>query len=139
MELKQEEKITGSIANISEENFNKGAVRDASTLLQGKGSGLIITSGSGDVTRESQIRLRGYFHFTEWPGTNDCNWLEFRVFDMSTVFTFGYWIYLRIERCFFSLLFTVPVLRGCDPDHTKRGSGSRTQVTYNAYVTMDKV
>ena len=51
--------ITGSVANISEENFNKGVNRDASDLLQGKVAGLTITSGSGDVTRGSQIQLRG--------------------------------------------------------------------------------
>ena len=51
--------ITGSVANISEENFNKGVNRDASDLLQGKVAGLTITSGSGDVTRSSQIQLRG--------------------------------------------------------------------------------
>ena len=51
--------ITGSVANISAENFNKGVNRDASDLLQGKVAGLTITSGSGDVTRGSQIQLRG--------------------------------------------------------------------------------
>lgn len=51
--------ITGSIANVSEENFNKGVTRDAADLLQGKVAGLQITTGSGDVTRGAQIRLRG--------------------------------------------------------------------------------
>ena len=35
--------ITGSVANVSEENFNKGVNRDASDLLQGKVAGLQIT------------------------------------------------------------------------------------------------
>ena len=51
--------ITGSVANVSEESFNKGITRDASDLLQGKVAGLTITSGSGDVTRGSTMRLRG--------------------------------------------------------------------------------
>ena len=51
--------ITGSVANVSEENFNKGVTRDASDLLQGKVAGLTITTGSGDVTRGAQIQLRG--------------------------------------------------------------------------------
>lgn len=59
--------ITGSVANVSEENFNKGVNRDASDLLQGKVAGLQITSGSGDVTRSSQIRLR-YFHLQNDQG-----------------------------------------------------------------------
>ena len=51
--------ITGSVANVSEESFNKGITRDASDLLQGKVAGLTITSGSGDVTRGSTMPLRG--------------------------------------------------------------------------------
>lgn len=31
--------ITGSVANVSEENFNKGVTRDASDLLRGKWPG----------------------------------------------------------------------------------------------------
>lgn len=53
------EQITGSVANVSEANFNKGVNRDAADLLQGKVAGLQITTGSGDVTRGAQIRLRG--------------------------------------------------------------------------------
>lgn len=39
--------ITGSVANVSEKDFNKGLTRDATDLLQGKVAGLMINSGSG--------------------------------------------------------------------------------------------
>lgn len=51
--------ITGSVANVTEDNFNKGLTRDATDLLQGKVAGLMINSGSGDVTSTSRMRLRG--------------------------------------------------------------------------------
>jgi len=51
--------ISGSVANISEKNFNKGLTQNAVDLLKGKVAGLTITQGSGDVTNEQTIRLRG--------------------------------------------------------------------------------
>ncbi len=51
--------ITGSVANVSEKDFNKGLTKDAADLLQGKVAGLVITSGSGDITSGQTIRLRG--------------------------------------------------------------------------------
>ena len=51
--------VTGSIANVTEKDFNKGITQTAIDLLQGKVAGLVITSGSGDITSEQIIRLRG--------------------------------------------------------------------------------
>jgi iron complex outermembrane receptor protein len=51
--------ISGSVANISERNFNKGVNQNAVDLLKGKVAGLAITQGSGDITRDQTIRLRG--------------------------------------------------------------------------------
>ena len=51
--------VSGSITNVSEKNFNKGVNRTAVDLLQGKVPGLIITQGSGDVTSDQTVRLRG--------------------------------------------------------------------------------
>ncbi|MGE0019514.1 MAG: TonB-dependent receptor [Draconibacterium sp.] len=51
--------ISGSVANIAEKSFNKGLTQNAADLLKGKVAGLTITQGSGDVTRDQTIRLRG--------------------------------------------------------------------------------
>jgi iron complex outermembrane receptor protein len=51
--------ISGSVASIAEKSFNKGLTQNAADLLKGKVAGLTITQGSGDVTREQTIRLRG--------------------------------------------------------------------------------
>ncbi len=55
----QKREVSGSITNVSEKDFNKGVTRNAVDLLQGKVAGLVITSGSGDVTSDQTIRLRG--------------------------------------------------------------------------------
>ncbi len=51
--------ISGSVTNVSEKSFNKGVTRTGVDLLKGKVAGLTITNGSGDVTSEQTIRLRG--------------------------------------------------------------------------------
>ncbi len=51
--------ISGSVVNVSEKSFNKGVVSSGVDLLKGKVAGLTITNGSGDITKEQTIRLRG--------------------------------------------------------------------------------
>lgn len=55
----QKREVSGSITSVSEKDFNKGVNRTAVDLLQGKVAGLVITSGSGDVTSSQTVRLRG--------------------------------------------------------------------------------
>jgi TonB-linked SusC/RagA family outer membrane protein len=57
-EMKRRE-LTGSVTNVTSEDFNQGVTRDAADLLQGKVAGLTISTPSGDVTDGSRIRLRG--------------------------------------------------------------------------------
>ena len=51
--------ISGAVTNISERNFNKGVTQTGVDLLKGKVAGLTITNGSGDITKDQTIRLRG--------------------------------------------------------------------------------
>jgi TonB-linked SusC/RagA family outer membrane protein len=52
-------KVSGSITNVTEKDFNKGASQNAADLLQGRVAGLTITNPGGDVTTTQTIRLRG--------------------------------------------------------------------------------
>ncbi len=51
--------ITGSVASISEKDFNTGNVTSAAQLLQGKVAGLTISRANGDPNGKVGIRLRG--------------------------------------------------------------------------------
>ena len=130
--------ITGSVANVSEENFNKGVNRDASDLLQGKVAGLQITSGSGDVTRSSQIRLRGTSTLQNDQG-------PMIVIDgvpggdMSTVSPSDIESISVLKDASSAAIYGSRAAGGVILITTKRGSGSRTQINYDGYVTMDKV
>lgn len=130
--------ITGSVANVSEENFNKGVNRDASDLLQGKVAGLTITSGSGDVTRASQIRLRGTSTLQNDQG-------PMIVIDgvpggdMSTVSPSDIESISVLKDASSAAIYGSRAAGGVILITTKRGSGSKTQIQYDGYVTADFV
>ena len=130
--------ITGSVANVSEEQFNKGLTRDASDLLQGKVAGLTITSGSGDVTRGSQIRLRGTSTLQNDQG-------PMIVIDgvpggdMSTVAPDDIESISVLKDASSAAIYGSRAAGDVILITTKRGSGSNTQISYNGYVTADVV
>lgn len=130
--------ITGSVANVSEENFNKGVTRDASDLLQGKVAGLTITSGSGDVTRNSQIQLRGTSTLQNDQG-------PMIVIDgipggdMSTVSPSDIESISVLKDASSAAIYGSRAAGGVILITTKRGSGSKTQVNYDGYVTASTV
>ncbi|MCD7976668.1 MAG: TonB-dependent receptor plug domain-containing protein, partial [Tannerellaceae bacterium] len=125
--------ITGSVANVSEENFNKGVTRDAADLLQGKVAGLNITSGSGDITQSSTIRLRGTSTLQNDQG-------PLIVIDgipggdMSTVPPSDIESISVLKDASSAAIYGSRAAGGVILITTKRGSGSRTQVVYDGYV-----
>lgn len=130
--------ITGSVANVTEESFNKGVTRDASDLLQGKVAGLVITSGSGDVTRGSTMRLRGTSTLQNDQG-------PLIVIDgvaggdMSTVSPTDIESISVLKDASSAAIYGSRAAGGVVLITTKRGSGSKTMVTYDGYVAVDNM
>ena len=130
--------ITGSVANVSQENFNKGVNRDAADLLQGKVAGLQITSGSGDVTRDSQIRLRGtstlqndqgpMIAIDGVPGG-----------DISTVSPSDIESISVLKDASSAAIYGSRAAGGVILITTKRGSGAKTTINYDGYLTVSGV
>lgn len=50
---------TGSIASVSEEKFNKGAISTPQELIMGKTPGVTVTTGNGAPGAGATIRIRG--------------------------------------------------------------------------------
>ncbi len=128
--------ITGSVSNVTAEDFNKGVSRNASDLLQGKVAGLVITSGSGDVTRDSQIRLRGTSTLQNEKG-------PYIVIDgvpggeMSSVAPDDIESISVLKDASSAAIYGSRSAGGVILITTKRGSGSKTAVSYNGYVAVD--
>lgn len=51
--------LTGSVSNVSSKDFNGGMINSPEQLINGKVSGVQITSGGGSPTDGSTIRIRG--------------------------------------------------------------------------------
>jgi iron complex outermembrane receptor protein len=51
--------ITGAVSNIKSDEFNKGAIANASQLIAGKAAGVMVTNSSGDPGANASIRIRG--------------------------------------------------------------------------------
>lgn len=112
--------------------------RDASDLLQGKVAGLTITSGSGDVTRSSQIQLRGTSTLQNDQG-------PMIVIDgvpggdMSTVSPSDIESISVLKDASSAAIYGSRAAGGVILITTKRGSGSRTQINYDGYLTASTI
>ncbi|MDR2232987.1 MAG: TonB-dependent receptor [Tannerella sp.] len=130
--------ITGSVASVSEESFNQGLVRDAADLLQGKVAGLVITSGSGDVTRGAQIRLRGTSTlqndqgpFIVLDGIPGSSLDDVPPQDIESISV--------LKDASAAAIYGSRAAGGVILITTKRGTAMRTQVNYNGYLSFDQV
>ena len=127
--------ITGSVANVSEKDFNTGVTREATDLLQGRVAGLNITSGSGDVSSAPQIRLRGTSTLQNDQG-------PMIVIDgvpggdMSTVSPSDIESISVLKDASSAAIYGSRSAGGVILITTKRGSGGKTQVSYDGYVAM---
>lgn len=131
-ELRRRE-ITGSVTNVTPEDFNQGVTRDAADLLQGKVAGLQITTPSGDVTDGSRIRLRGVSTLQNDQG-------PFIVIDgvpggdLQTVAPQDIESISVLKDASSAAIYGSRSAGGVILITTKRGSGVRPRISYDGYV-----
>ncbi|MDR0995498.1 MAG: SusC/RagA family TonB-linked outer membrane protein, partial [Tannerella sp.] len=107
-------------------------------LLQGKVAGLTITTGSGDVTRGAQIRLRGTSTLMNDQG-------PMIVIDgipggdLSTVAPTDIESISVLKDASSAAIYGSRAAGGVILITTKHGSGSKTMVNYNGYITAETV
>jgi iron complex outermembrane receptor protein len=134
----RKKEISGSVQNMTEKDFNTGVVTNASDMLQGKVSGLNITRGSGDITSNSSIRLRGsaslsassapYVVIDGIPGG-----------DMNSVAPQDIESISILKDASSAAIYGSRSAGGVILITTKRGSASNPQVVYDGYVAFDKI
>lgn len=64
----QKKDITGSVSSVKNDNFNKGVISSPEQLIQGKVSGMTITSSSGAPGAGQRIIIRGQSSLRENTG-----------------------------------------------------------------------
>ena len=130
--------ITGSITNVTSENFNQGVTRDAADLLQGKVAGLQITTPSGDVTDGARIRLRGVSTLQNDQG-------PFIVIDgvpggdLQTVAPQDIESISVLKDASSAAIYGSRSAGGVILITTKRGSGIRPRISYDGYVAVSSI
>lgn len=130
--------ISGSITNISEKDFNKGVSRNAADLLQGKVAGLTITKGSGDITSNQTIRLRGTSSLT---GSSQ----PFIVIDgvpglsMNSVAPQDIQSISVLKDASAAAIYGSRAASGVILITTKKGSESKPTIEYEGYAAFDEV
>ena len=134
----QRREVSGSITNVAEKNFNKGVNRDAVDLLQGKVAGLSITQGSGDVSSDKTIRLRGTSSLT---GSSE----PFVVIDgipglsLNSVAPQDIESISILKDASASAIYGSRSASGVIMITTKKGKLNQSSINYNGYIATDFV
>ncbi|MDR1780619.1 MAG: TonB-dependent receptor [Tannerella sp.] len=125
--------ITGSVTNVTAKDFNQGFQKTAADMLQGKVAGLTVNSGSGDVTSNAAIRLRGvttflndqgpFFVIDNIPGA-----------DLSTVAPQDIESISVLKDASAGAIYGSRSAGGVILITTKKGSASKPSVTYSGAV-----
>jgi iron complex outermembrane receptor protein len=125
--------ITGSVTNVTARDFNQGFQKTAADMLQGKVAGLTVNSGSGDVTSNAAIRLRGvttllndqgpFFVIDNIPGA-----------DLSTISPQDIESISVLKDASAAAIYGSRSAGGVILVTTKKGTASKPSVSYNTAV-----
>jgi iron complex outermembrane receptor protein len=130
--------ISGAVAVLGEKDFNTGVVQTAADLLQGKIAGLTITTGSGDVTSEQTMRLRGVSSLT---GSSS----PFVVIDgvpgmdLNSVAPQDIQSISVLKDASAAAIYGSRSASGVILITTKKGNNGQSRVQFNSYVAADVV
>lgn len=134
----QKRTISGSITSVTEKSFNTGVTRNAVDLLQGKVAGLTITTGSGDVTSQQSMRLRGTSSLT---GSSE----PFVVVDgvpgmsLNSVSPQDIESISILKDASSAAIYGSRSASGVILITTKKGKANQSTVDYNGYLAFDNV
>jgi len=134
----QKRTVSGSVANVTEKNFNAGITRTAADFIQGKVAGLTITTSTGDVTASQSMRLRGTSSLT---GSSE----PFVVIDgvpglsLNSVAPQDIESISILKDASSAAIYGSRSASGVILITTKKGAQNRTTVDYNVYGAIDKV
>ncbi|MEP7095824.1 MAG: TonB-dependent receptor plug domain-containing protein, partial [Flavobacterium sp.] len=123
--------LTTAITSIKAEELNKGAISDVGQLLQGKVSGLNISS-SGDPTKPASVVLRGVSTLNSSQGpfyvVDGIPGVDISVISPDDIATIDV-----LKDAAATAIYGNRAANGVIMVTTKKGSKDRTQISYNGY------
>lgn len=133
--------VSGAVASISTQNFNKGVVTNPMQQIQGKVSGLVITQPGGDPNQSVIIRLRGQTSLTGGqtplivvdgvPLDDPSQIANIPPDDIAS--------YDVLKDASATAIYGSRGANGVIIINTKKGQAGKMQVSYTGYVAMDKI
>jgi TonB-linked SusC/RagA family outer membrane protein len=130
--------ITGAVSNVSSKDFNQGAIINPLDQVQGKVAGLVITQGGGDPNQNATIRLRGQSSITgsqtplfvvDGVALDDPN--QFQNIPPGDIESYDV-----LKDASATAIYGSRGANGVIIVTTKKGRAGRTQVDYNAYMSV---
>ena len=129
--------LTTSVTSIKAEELNRGAISDVGQLLQGKVSGLNISS-SGDPTRTASVVLRGVSTLNSSQGPfyviDGVPGVDISMISPDDIATIDV-----LKDAAATAIYGNRAANGVIMVTTKKGSKERTQIAYNGYVGWEEV
>ncbi|CAD0007380.1 SusC/RagA family TonB-linked outer membrane protein [Flavobacterium chungangense] len=129
--------LTTSVTSIKADELNRGAISDVGQLLQGKVSGLNISS-SGDPTRTASVVLRGVSTLNSSQGPfyviDGVPGVDISMISPDDIATIDV-----LKDAAATAIYGNRAANGVIMVTTKKGSKDRTQIAYNGYVGWEEV
>lgn len=129
--------LTTSVTSIKAEELNKGAISDVGQLLQGKVSGLNISS-SGDPTKTASVVLRGVSTLNSSQGPfyviDGVPGVDISIISPDDIATIDV-----LKDAAATAIYGNRAANGVIMVTTKKGSKGRSQIAYNGYVGWEEV
>jgi TonB-linked SusC/RagA family outer membrane protein len=129
--------LTTSVTSIKSDELNRGAISDVGQLLQGKVSGLNISS-SGDPTRTASVVLRGASTLNSSQGPfyviDGVPGVDISMISPDDIATIDV-----LKDAAATAIYGNRAANGVIMVTTKKGSKDRTQVSYNGYMGWEEV
>jgi len=129
--------LTTSVTSVKAEDLNRGAISDVGQLLQGKVSGLNISS-SGDPTKTASVVLRGASTLNSSQGPfyviDGIPGVDISVIAPDDIATIDV-----LKDAAATAIYGNRAANGVIMVTTKKGSKGRTQIAYNGYVGWEEV
>lgn len=129
--------LTTSVTSVKAEDLNRGAISDVGQLLQGKVSGLNISS-SGDPTKTASVVLRGASTLNSSQGPfyviDGVPGVDISIISPDDIATIDV-----LKDAAATAIYGNRAANGVIMVTTKRGGKERTQIAYNGYFGFEEV
>jgi len=129
---------TGAVSNVTSDELNKGVLTDPIQALQGKAAGVMISKGGGDPNAGFSVKIRGSSSLTS--GTDPLYVIDgVPGVDPSTISPEDIESFNILKDASSTAIYGTRGANGVIIITTKRGVSGKNVISFNNYVSFDRV